>query len=113
MALTKLEEYHARVRDALILPFKRKMASLTIRSDIWKENLAGLPEGDSTETKSLTLGAIAEIDTQVIQLADLKLPGERKARASEAEVQELLGEFAAMRSVLVTMAGGTPVPQAA
>ena len=113
MALTKLEEYHARVRDALILPFKRKMASLTIRSDIWREELASLPESDSTQTRSLTLGAIAEIDTQVIALADLKLPGERKARASEAEVQELLGTFAAMRSLLVTMAGDATVPKAA
>ena len=105
MAPTKLDEYHARVRDGLILPFKRKMASLTIRSDIWKDDLAKGAQGDTAQTRSLTLGAIEEIDAQLIQLADLKLPGERKARASEAEVQELLGAFATMRSVLVTMAG--------
>lgn len=113
MALTKLEEYHARVRDGLILPFKRKMASLSIRADIWKDALASLPEGDATQTRSLTLDAITEIDTQVVQLADLKLPGERKARASEAEVQELLGAFAAMRTLLVTMSGDKRAPQAA
>jgi len=95
---SKLDAHHARVRDALILPFKRKMASLIIRTDIWKDD-------PGSEARSRAHGAIAEVDDQVTLLQDLKLPGEKKARESEADVKRLIDAFGAMRLTLVGMAG--------
>ena len=105
--LSTLDIHHARVRDALILPFQRRIASLTIRTDIWKDTLAGKSAtvDGQVETRSRALGAITEVDDQVTLLMDLKLPGEKKARDSEAEVKRLADAFAAIRLTLVGMAG--------
>ena len=110
MATAKIEAHNIRVRDALILPFKRRIASLAIRTDIWKDTLAGSKSAGvdgQVETRSRALGAITEVDDLVSLLMDLKLPGEKKARDSEAEVKRLAEAFAAMRLVLVGMAGKT------
>jgi hypothetical protein len=106
-APTKLDAHHARVRDALILPFKRKFASLIIRTDIWKDVLdrKSTVADDHQDTRSRAVGAITEVDDQMTLLTDLKLPGEKKARDSEAEVKSLLEAFASMRLMLVGMAG--------
>ena len=106
-APSKLDAHHARVRDALILPFKRKIASLIIRTDIWEDDLASKSSaGDNHEqTRSRALGAVTEVEDQMTLLTDLKLPGEKKARDSEAEVKTMLETFAAMRQTLVQMAG--------
>ena len=107
--LSKLDVHHARVRDALILPFKRKIASLIIRTDIWKDDLASTPAAGDThqQTRTRALDAVTEIDDQMTLLADLKLPGEKKAREAEAEVKTMTETFAAMRQMLVQMAGQT------
>ncbi len=78
--LSTLDIHHARVRDALILPFQRRIASLTIRTDIWKDTLAGksATADGQVETRSRALGAITEVDDQVTLLMDLKLPGEKE-----------------------------------
>lgn len=112
MAVTKNDAHEARVRDAMILPFKRKMASLTIRSDLWKDHLGpkSKPNDGQLRTRSLARSAIAEVDEQVILLGDLKLPGEKKARDSEAEVQGLMTSFAAMRLMLVGLVAEAAVP---
>lgn len=107
--LSKLDAHHARVRDALILPFKRKIASLIIRTDIWKDDLASPTAAGDThqQTRTRALDAVTEIDDQMTLLADLKLPGEKKAREAEAEVTTMTETFAAMRQMLVQMAGQT------
>lgn len=108
-APSKLDAHHARVRDALILPFKRKIASLIIRTDIWKDDLASTPiVGDTHHrTRSRARDAVTEIDDQMTLLADLKLPGEKKAREAEAEVKTMTETFASMRQTLVLMGGIT------
>lgn len=102
---SKLDAHHARVRDALILPFKRKLASLIIRSDIWRDDLAAASTDAHQDVRTRALGAVTEIDDQMVLLADLKLPGEKKARDSEAEVKTLIETFTTMRGMLVGMAG--------
>lgn len=107
---SKIDAHHARVRDAMILPFKRKVASFIIRTDIWKDDLGRKSRAAAhQETRARALGAIAELDDQVALLSDLKLPGEKKAQDSETEVKTLLQTFATMRLMLVGMAGGTAV----
>lgn len=100
-----IDAHNTRVRNAMILPFKRRMLSLNIRSGIWQETLGkGGDTGTSREeARARALHAIDEVDAQVTQLNDLKLPGEKKAKESEAEVQELIASFGAMRQTLVGM----------
>jgi hypothetical protein len=92
----------------MILPFKRKIASLIIRTDIWRDDLARKSKqvGSHEQTRSRALAAVAELDGQVALLADLKLPGEKKALEAEAEVKNLLQTFGSMRQMLMGMANG-------
>lgn len=106
---SKIDAHNARVRDALILPFRRKMASLTIRTDIWRDDLCAKSKqaAGHEDTRARALGAITEVDDQMVLLTDLKLPGEKKARDSEAQVKTLLEAFAEMRVMLSGMASGS------
>lgn len=103
-APTKLDAHNARVRDALILPFKRRIASLAIRTDIWKS--ATKPSKDSTvrsEAQERALGAIAEIDAQVADLSDIKFPAETKTSIIQAELDKMKASYADIRKTLVTI----------
>ncbi|RYE85690.1 MAG: hypothetical protein EOP19_08830, partial [Hyphomicrobiales bacterium] len=66
-APTKTDIHNARVRDALILPFKRRIASLLIRADIWKNE--SKPSAKDAEARSgaqeRARSAIAEVDAKV------------------------------------------------
>ena len=75
---TKLDAQNARAREALILPYKRKIASLAIRADFFKD------EGKKGDVAERAREAIAEIDAQVEDLAAIKFPAETKAAVAQA-----------------------------
>lgn len=95
---TKADAQNARARDALILPYKRKIASLAIRADLWKS------EGKDSDTRERARGAIAEVDAQVADLAAIKFPAETKAKVAEAEVDKMKASYADIRKVLEAIA---------
>lgn len=95
---TKADAQNARARDALILPFKRKIASLAIRADRWSN------ESKDSEIRERALGAIAEVDAQVADLAAIKFPAETKAKVAEAEVDKMRASYADIRKMLEKIA---------
>jgi len=106
-APTKMDAHNARVRDALILPFKRRIASLTIRADIWKnEAKPSAKNADARgEAQARALAALTEVDTQVADLADIKFPADTKTSIVQAEMDKMKASYADIRKALVAIAG--------
>jgi hypothetical protein len=105
MATAKIDAHNARMRDALILPFKRKIASLTIRADIWKSAAKSTKDEVARgEAQERARGAIVEVDGQVADLADLKFPAETKASAVQPELERMKASYADIRKTLVSIA---------
>lgn len=107
-APTKLDAHNARVRDALILPFKRRIASLQIRTDIWKSAAKASGKNPEARTDALERAAVAitEIDTQVADLSDIKFPAETKTSIIQAELDKMKASYADIRKALEGIAGG-------
>jgi hypothetical protein len=95
---TKLDAQNARAREALILPYKRKIASLAIRADFFKD------EGKKGDVAERAREAIAEIDAQVEDLAAIKFPAETKAAVAQAEVDKMKASYADIRKTFVALA---------
>ena len=105
-AASKTDVFNARQRDALILPFKRKIASLAIRADNWKRATKADKDAEArNEALSLAQGAIAEIDGQLADLQDIKFPPETKANTAQAELEKMRASYADLRKTLVAIAG--------
>ena len=105
-APSKTDAFNARQRDALILPFKRKIASLSIRADNWKRATKADKDAEArNEALSLAQGAIAEIDGQLADLQDIKFPPETKANTVQAELEKMRASYADLRKTLVAIAG--------
>jgi hypothetical protein len=106
MATAKIEAHNIRVRDALILPFKRRIASLAIRTDIWKSAAKPAAKNDAarSEAQERARGAIMEIDEQVAGLADIKFPADMKTKPLEAELDKMKASYAEIRSTLEKIA---------
>jgi hypothetical protein len=99
----KNEAHDARVREALILPYKRRIASLLIRTDIWKS----ATKSDRAEAQERARGAITEIDEQVSGLGDIKLPPDTKPKAFEAEIDKMKADYAGIRATLQKIANAS------
>jgi hypothetical protein len=107
MATAKIDAHNARVRDALILPFKRKIASLNIRADIWKNDAKPTAKNAEArnEAQARARAALTEVDTQVADLADIKFPADTKTSIVQAEMDKMKASYADIRKVLVAIAG--------
>ena len=95
---TKLDAQNARAREAVILPYKRKIASLVIKADFIKD------EGKSSDMKARAREAIAEIDAQVEDLEAIKFPADTKAAVAQAEVDKMKASYADIRKTFVALA---------
>jgi hypothetical protein len=109
MATAKLDAHNARVRDALILPYKRRIASLLIRTDIWKSatKSAAKDAAAHAEAQERARGAIAEIDEQVSGLADIKPPADTKTKLFDAEIDKMKADYAGIRETLQKIASAS------
>lgn len=107
MATAKIDAHNARVRDALILPFKRKIASLNIRADIWKNEAKPTAKNAEarSEAQARARAALTEVDAQMADLADIKFPADTKTSVVKAEMEKMNASYADVRKVLVTIAG--------
>ena len=94
---TKLDAQNIRAREALVLPYKRKIASLAIRADFMQG------EASNDDVRGRAREAIAEIDAQVEDLADIKFPAETKAAVAQAEVDKMKASYADIRKTLVAL----------
>ncbi len=94
---TKLDAQNARAREAVILPYKRKIASLAIRADFIKD------ESSKDDVKARARDAIAEIDAQVEDLDAIKFPADTKAAVAQAEVDKMKASYADIRKDLVAL----------
>lgn len=103
-AATKADAFNARQRDAMILPFKRKIASLAIRADNWKRAVkAAKDDGARNEAQTLAQGAIVEIDGQLADLQDIKFPAETKANTAQVEMDKMKASYADIRKALIAI----------
>ena len=101
---TKIDALALRQRDAMILPFKRKIASLTIRADNWKRAVkSSKDDGARAEAQTLAQSAIAEIDGQLTDLQDIKFPPETKANSVQPELERMKASYADIRKTLVAI----------
>lgn len=105
-AASKTDVFNARQRDALILPFKRKIASLSIRADNWKRATKADKDAEvRNEAQTLAQSAIAEIDGQLADLQDIKFPPETKANTAQVEIDKMKASYADLRKTLAAIAG--------
>lgn len=101
MATAKVDAHNIRIRDALFLPFKRRIASLSIRTENWKS----ADSAGRAEAQGLARSAIAEVDEQVAGLSDLKFPAELKPKPLADEIDRMKASYAELRKSLVAIAG--------
>ncbi len=94
---TKLDAQNVRAREAVILPYKRKIASLAIKADFMKS------EASNDDVRGRAREAIAEIDAQVEDLDAIKFPAETKAAVAQAEVDKMKASYADIRKSLVAL----------
>jgi hypothetical protein len=107
MATAAVEAQSIRVRDAILLPYKRRIASWIIRSDIWQaavkpgaKNDAG--RGDAQKSAE---DGIAELDAQVFSLGDIIFPADLKSKVLDVELAKMKEKYGAIRETLVSIAG--------
>jgi hypothetical protein len=105
MATPKVDEAIIRARDALLLPFKRKIASWGIRSDILQASASGGDAPARTDAMEKARNAIPELDAQVLSLADIKFPDTMKSKLLEAELTKMKNGYDAIRETLVAVGG--------
>lgn len=106
MAKAKIDAQKMRQRDAMVLPFKRNLASLSIRLDKWQSTAKqGNSLSDRTATQASAKDAIAEVDAQLIKLADVKFPAETHDKAFEGELETMQASYARIRNALQAVAG--------
>ena len=102
---TKTDAVATRQREAMILPFKRKIASLSIRADNWKRAVkAAKDDSARSEAQTLAKDAITEIDGQLADLDDVKFPPETKAGVAQAELDKMKASYADIRKAMVAIA---------
>ncbi|HEY9012623.1 MAG TPA: hypothetical protein VIN06_16575 [Devosia sp.] len=106
MAKAKIDAQKLRQRDAMVLPFKRNIASLSIRLDKWQSSARqGGSLAERTEAQTLARDAIAEVDTQLVKLADVKFPAETQDKAFAGDLETMQANYSRIRQALKAVAG--------
>ena len=90
----------------MLLPYKRRIASWIIRSDIWQA--AAKPgaknEAARADAQKSAKDGIAELDAQVASLSDIIFPADLKSKVLDAELVRMKEKYAAIRETLVSIA---------
>ena len=93
--------------DALLLPYRRRIASWTIRTDIWQAaaQTTSAKDADSrTEATASARKALPELDAQLFNLGDINFPEAMKSKLLDAELVKLKASYGAIRQILVGLA---------
>lgn len=101
MASPALDAQTIRARDALLLPYRRRIASWTIRTDIWQAAKDADARSDATASAKK---ALPEMDAQLADLVGINFPDAMKSKLLDAEMVKLKASYAAIRQILVGLA---------
>lgn len=103
LASAAADAYALRARDALLLPFKRRIASWLIRADIWQEASAPGAKNAAAraEATERARNAVVELDEQVVNLSDIKFPDTISAKLVAGELADMKKSYTAIRATLV------------
>ena len=103
LASAAADAYALRARNALLLPFKRRIASWLIRADIWQEASApGVKNAQArAEATERARAAVIELDQQVVELVDIKFPDTISAKLVAGELADMQKSYTAIRATLV------------
>ena len=105
MATPKVEAATVRARDAILLPYKRKIASWIIRSDIWQASIASKNAAAKAEAIDKARNALAELDAQVYSLSDIIFPDAMRSKLLDEELAKMKKSYDTIRASLVTLGG--------
>ena len=105
MATPKVEAATIRARDAMLLPYKRKIASWIIRSDIWQASVGGKSLPARAEAMEKARSALSELDAQVFSLTDIIFPDTMKSKILDEELTKMKKSYGTIRESLVTIGG--------
>lgn len=101
MSKGKKDAHQIRQRDTMVLPFKRNIASLSIRLDRWENDTK---PGTTTTVRSAAQGrakdAIVELDNQVARLKDVKFPQGTFDTALAGQVEAMHVSYGRIRDAL-------------
>lgn len=103
MASAAADLHALRARDALLLPFKRRIASWLIRTDIWQEaSQPGAKDAAArAEATERARNALAELDEQVVNLDDIKFPDTVSNKLVAGELEDMKKRYVEIRATLV------------
>ncbi len=101
----KIDAHQIRQRDTIVLPFKRNIASLSIRLDRWETDTK---PGTTATVRSAAQGkakdAIVELDNHVDRLKDVKFPQGTLDTAFAGQVEAMHVSYGRIRDALKDIA---------
>lgn len=102
----KIDAQQIRQRDSIVLPFKRNIASLSIRLDKWEtDTKPGTAASTRSAAQTKAKDAIVELDTQVARLKDVKFPQGTFDTAFAGQVEAIQVSYGRIRDALRDIAG--------
>lgn len=101
----KIDAHQLRQRDTILLPFKRNIASLSIRLDKWEaDTKPGTTAIARSAAQTKAKDAIVELDNQVARLKDAKFPQGTLDAAVAGQVEAMHASYGRIRNALKDIA---------
>ncbi len=93
MATTKQIKSSGLQRNAMLLPFKRRLAAWQIKADTWQADTAS-----AADLAERYRSGIDAIDLEVVALTQLRLPDDPSPKLLETEVNAMARDYGALKT---------------